>query len=99
MQDELRKEQSDKSSALLGGIFNAFRETRQQGSKEAFTALQDALSEHAGELVRLQLTSLKELIDMLMKLDGMKAEKDDEGDNELQLQNFLRKAEDTESVQ
>jgi hypothetical protein len=70
------------------------------GQKEAFDALQDKVAENAGELVRLQLSSLKELIDTLMKLDAIKHEVEDDTGNEQRLQAFLRKSDDpAESVQ
>jgi hypothetical protein len=62
--------------------------------------LQSKIAEHAGELVRLQLTSLKELVDTLMKLDGVsKEDAEEEKSNEAALQKFLRKAETEEIAQ
>ena len=59
--------------------------------------MQDKIAANAGELVRLQLSSLKELVDLLMKLDAIKHEQEDAG-NEEQLREFLRKADDPAEV-
>lgn len=57
--------------------------------------MQDKIAEHAGELVGLDLSSMKELVDTLMKLDGIaKEDPEDEKANEAALQKFLRKAEE-----
>jgi len=57
--------------------------------------LQDKIAEHAGELIRLQLAGMKELIDMLMKLDDT-AKDDAEKDksNEAAFQQFLRRSDE-----
>jgi len=97
LQDQARKEQADQSGSLLGDIFGSFIEARKGGSKEAFEILQGKIAEHAGELVRLQLSSLKEIVDTLMKLDGVaKDEAEADESNDLALQKFLKKAEDQE---
>jgi hypothetical protein len=102
MQDLERKEQSEKASALMGEIFGAFRQARSQadgGAQKAFEALQDKIAEHAGELIRLGFSGMKEIVDMLMKLDGvLKDEADDSIGNEATLQKFLRKADDSAEV-
>ena len=84
---------------MLGTIFGAFRQARQQDAKSAFLALQDQIAEHAGDLVRLNLSGMKELVDLLMKLDDARKE-EGEGDksNESALQAFLRKADDAEGL-
>ena len=72
---------------------------RRQDAKSAFLALQDEIAAHAGDLVGLNLCGMKELVDLLMKLDDARkedAEEDRSNENALQL--FLRKAEDTESM-
>lgn len=91
----LRAEQAGQAAELLAGIFGTFRQARQKDAKSAFLALQDQIAEHAGDLIRLNLTGMKEIVDLLMKLDdAQKEEGEDEKSNESALQAFLRRADD-----
>jgi hypothetical protein len=85
---------------LLNDIFSTFREARRQGSTEGFSALQDKIAAHAGDLVQLRLSTMKDLVDTLLKLEGAAADDGETGHtNEQKLQAFLRKAEDSMEVQ
>lgn len=95
----LKREQAGQSAELLTTIFATFRAARQQDAKSAFLALQDEIAAHAGDLVRLNLCGMKELVDLLMKLnDARKEEGEEDKSNESALQAFLRKADDAEGM-
>jgi hypothetical protein len=95
----LRQEQAGQIASLLAEIFEAFRQARQQDAKSAFLALQDQIAAHAGDLVRLNLCGMKEVVDLLMKLDdARKEEVEEDRSNESALQAFLRKADDREEL-
>lgn len=80
---------------MLSEIFGAFREARKIDGQTAFLMLQDKIAEHAGDLIRLDLSSMKELVDLLMKLnEARKDEGESEKSNESALQRFLRGATD-----
>ena len=99
MQDLERRESASQSSALLADVFGAFREARKTDAQAAFLALQDKVAENAGELVRLNLSSMKEIVDTLLKLDAARKEDpDDEKANEKALQLFLRKPDGEEGT-
>jgi hypothetical protein len=82
---------------VLADIFSAFREAPSDGK---FAALQDKIAEYAGQLVTLDLTSVKDVIDILMKLDtaARSTGADDDSGNERQLQQFLRGNQEQESA-
>lgn len=90
----------EKAQGLLTEIFGAFRQARKDGSKKAFEILQDKLAEHAGALVGADLSSVKELVDTLMKLDGVAKEDEGKGGSaELAVQAFLRGQQSEEITQ
>lgn len=92
-----RNEALRSSESLLTEIFTTFREANAKGS-DGFQELKDKIAEYAGRLVALDLSSLKDLVDILMKLNSAGKGSGEEEGNERRFQEFLRKKDDGEDV-
>lgn len=77
----------------MDDIFGAFRESREGGSQQSFATLQDRLAANAPRLICSDVVKMKEVIDMLMSLDGAGTTKAEDGaGTEDSIKKFLRGA-------
>lgn len=78
----------------MDNIFGAFRDARGDGSQKAFEVLQDRLAANASQLICCDVTGLKEVVELLIRLDGSGTEKANEESSDNKLQEFLRRSEE-----
>lgn len=93
---QLKQEEKQKTLAtakgLLDDIFGAYRKAQRRDDGKPFKVLGDKLAENAGQLICFELTGMKELTELLIKLDGADRERSGgEGKTpEQALKDFLR---------
>jgi hypothetical protein len=87
------------SEDLVNEIFGSFGGSPKTTSAERFQALQQQFVANAGGLVSRGLITMKDLVDILLKLEAASQEQDGAGGNDEALKTFLRRGDSSNTQQ